>query len=381
MKRNFFLLVALFSLILSILGCSLLGGGDEDENGGTDTGSTEPTQVVIDQPEPTETPEFEEGIIDLDSIWGTEDIKSYRGGFTMSFDGTAEGEMVNGSINMSIEYTTNPPAQHITMNLEGYDIDPELAGFNSFEFYVMEDTTYLNMGGEMGWTAFPNDPEESVADEFMFYQEFVDLPEKAKRKLLPENVNGVNSWHYVIDAEDLPEEIANYDEVTADAWIAVDGGYLVKMDLTMKGTFTSEDLGDQPIDEGTINIVFNMRDVNGNFTIELPPEATSAEPFSFDDEMFEVGEWTREDVPLPEDAEIDFAMEGMVYAFTNLSYDETLEFMNTQLVANGWVVEGEPMESEAIYWIDYVKDGETLGLIIEPADDGTDRISIMVTIE
>jgi hypothetical protein len=381
MKRNFFILVALFSLILSTLGCSLLGGGDDDENGGADTGSTEPTQVVADQPEPTETPEFEEGIIDLDSIWNTEDIKSYRGDFTMTFDGTSEGETVNGAINMSIAYTSEPPAQHITMSLEGYDIDPELAGFSNFEFYIMEDTAYLSMGGEEGWLAFPNDPEESISDEFMSYQDFVDLPEKAKRKLLPENVNGVMSWHYVIDEADLQEELGAYDEISADVWIAVDGGYLVKMDLTMSGSFASEDLGDQPIDEGTMNIVFNMRNVNEDFTIELPPEAAAAEPFSFDEDMFDMGEWTREDVPLPDDAEIDFAMEGMVSAYTSLTFDEAVEFMLTQLEANGWVAEEEPWESENSYWADFVKDGETLSLMIDPAYDETDRISIMVTIE
>lgn len=381
MKRNFFILVALFSLVLSTLACSLLSGGDDDENGGTGEDSTQPTQAVVDQPEPTETPEFEEAIIDLDSIWNTEEIKSYRGDFTMTFDGTKGVETVKGNITMSIEQTSNPPAQHMTMSLEGYDIDPELAGFDSLEIYIMEDMAYMYMGSEMGWMAFPNDPEESISDDFMFFKEFDDLPEKAKRKLLPENVNGVMSWHYVIDAEDLPEEISNYDEVSADAWIAVDGGYMVKMDITMSGSFTSEDLGAQPIDEGTMSIVFNMRDVNEDFTIELPPDAAEAEPFSFDEDMFEMGEWSREDVPLPEDSEIDFAMEGMVYAYTNLSYDEALEFMVSQLEVNGWVVEDEPMESEGMYWSDFVKDGETLSLIIEPADDGSDRTGIMITIQ
>jgi len=101
MRRHFFLLVALFSLVLASLSCSLLGGGDEDQD--TDTGSTEPTQVVLDQPAATETPEFEEGTIDLDSIWNTMDIKSYRGDFTMTFDGTSDGEKVNGSATIARE--------------------------------------------------------------------------------------------------------------------------------------------------------------------------------------------------------------------------------------------------------------------------------------
>jgi hypothetical protein len=245
----------------------------------------------------------------------------------------------------------------------------------------MGDTAYLSLGDETGWLALPNDSEDSITDEFMSYQDFVDLPEKAKRKLLPENVNGVMAWHYVIDKDDLEEELGTYDDMSADVWIAVDGGYMVKMDITMSGSFNTEDLSDQPIDEGTMSIVFNMHDVNGDFTIDLPPEAVEAESFTFDDDMFGGGEWTREDAPLPDDAEVDFAMEGMVSAYTNLSFEDALAFMLTQLEANGWVIEGEPWESEDSYWADFVKEAETLSLMIDPAYDDTDRISIMITIE
>jgi hypothetical protein len=381
MKRNFFLLVALCSLVLSSLACSsLFGGGDEEEPSPVPS-PAQATEVVIQQPTATATPEFEEGSIDLDSIWNTMDINSYRGGFTMTFDGTSAGEAVNGSVSMTIEYTSEPPAQHMTISLQGYDISPELTGFDSIEFYVMEDMSYMYMGEEMGWLAFPYEATESISDEFMSYQNFVDLPEKAKRKLLPENVNGVNAWHYVIDKEDLEEEIGTYDEMSADAWIAVDGGYLVKMDVTMSGSFASEDFGFQPMDEGTINIIFNMNDVNGNFTIELPPEALEVESFDLDGDLLGGGEWTREDVPLPDDAEIDFAAEGMVSLYTNLSYDEALEFMLTQLEANGWALKEEPWETEDSYFGDFLNEDETLTLMIDPAYDETDRISIMITIE
>lgn len=378
MRRNFFLLVAIFSLIFSTLACSSFLGGDDKD---TATESPGATEEVVDQPDATETPEFEEGTIDLDSIWDTMDIQSYRGDFTMTFDGTKDGENINGSITMTIEHTSQPPAQHLFMTIEGYEIDPELEGFDTFEFYVMEDMAYMNMGMGVGWMAFPNDPEDSISDEFMIYEDFVDLPEKANRKLLPENVNGVMAWHYVIDEDDLTDEFGEYDEVSADVWIAVDGGYLIKMDFTMSGSFTTDELGDQPIDEGTMSMVFNMLDVNSDFTIELPPDAAAAEPFTLDDDLFGDGEWTREDVPLPDDAEIDFAMEGMVTAYTNLSYEEALDFMLTQLEANGWTIEGEPWETEDSYWGQFVKEGETLDLSIDPAFDGTERFSIMITID
>jgi hypothetical protein len=245
----------------------------------------------------------------------------------------------------------------------------------------MGDTAYMNLGMEDGWISFPNDPTDSVTDEFISYQDFVDLPDKAKRELLPENVNGVMAWHYVIDEDDLEEEFGTYDDMAADLWIAVDGGYMVKMEVSMTGTFNTDEISDQIIDEGTMTIVFNMRDVNEDLTIELPEEAAAATDFGFGEGLFGGGEWDREDAPLPDDAEVEFAMEGMVSAYTTLEFKDALEFMLTQLEANGWATEGEPLESENSYWGDFVKEGETLNLMVDPAFDETDRISIMITID
>lgn len=377
MKRNTILLVVILSLILSSFACSLFGGGDEDDG---DTGTT-PTEVTSGGQTPTEASEFEEATIDQESIWNMMDIQSYRGDFLMTFDGTYNDEPINGSMSMEIEFTKEPPAQAISMNIEGYEIDPALGGMSDIQFYIMGDTAYMNLGMEDGWISFPNDPEDSMSDQFISFQDFVDLPDKAKRKLLPENVNGVMAWHYVVDEDDLEDEFGTYDEMSADLWIAVDGGYMVKMDVSMTGTFNADEFGDQIIDEGTMTIVFNIRDVNEDFTIELPEEAASATDFGLGDGLFGGGEWDREDAPLPDDAEIDFAMEGMVSAYTNLGYDDALEFMLTQLEANGWVLSGEPWEYEDSYMGDFIKDGETLNLMIDPAYDDTDRISIMMTID
>ena len=377
MKRNAILLVVILSLILSSFACSLFGGKDDD-NG--DTGTVPTEQTSGDQPAP-DASEFEEATIDKESIWNTLDIQSYRGEFIMTFDGTSEGEMINGSMTMEIEFTSEPPAQHMSMTIDGYDIGPELEGFSEIEFYIVADTAYMNLGMEDGWISFPNDSTDSLSDDFISYQDFVDLPDKAKRKLLPEKVNGVMAWHYVVDEDDLEEEFGRYDEMAADLWIAVDGGYMVKMEVTMSGNFNTEEIGEQIIDDGSMTVVFNMRDVNENFTIELPDEAASATDFSLDGDMFGGGEWTREDVPLPVDAEVDLAMEGMVSATTKLAFADALEFMLAQLEANGWVVEGDPWESEDSYWGDFAKDGETLNLMIDPAYDDTDRVSIMITIE
>jgi hypothetical protein len=375
MRRKYFILFAVLALVLSGLACNLLGGGD-DEGEPISTEQPEAGETT----EPTALPEFEEAVIDKSTIWDMVDIKSYRGDFTMTFNGISGGEDVSGSMVMHIDYTSDPPAQYLNMKIEGFELDPDLAGMPEFEFYIMGDKAYMNLGDELGWMSFTNDPDESISDSFMSYQDFVDLPDEAKRKPLPESVNGVMAWHYVIDENDFPEDLAEYEMISADAWIAVDGGYLVKMDVTMSGTFDPEEFGDQLIDEGTMHIVFDMLDVNADFTIELPDEAAAAEDFSLDD-TFGDEEWTRQDVPLPDDAVIEFAFEGMVQFTTYLSYEESLDFMLTQLEANGWTMDGEPTEIETSYFGYFLKEGETLTLMLDYLEDDGVQTSVMITIE
>jgi hypothetical protein len=391
MKRNFLLLMAIISLAFASLACSVFGG--DDAGNGKELESPQATQSDNDRPpeatqpnsdQPpgaTEASEFEEASIDASSIWVFRDIQSYRGDFTWSFDGTSGSDPANGSITMTVEFTSAPPAQHTIINLDGYDLDLEYGDLSSIEFYTMEDTTYLNFGMGDGWISIPNDLDDSFSEGIISYEDFVDLPERSRRKLLPENVNGVTAWHYVLDEGDFLEGFTTYDEVSGDVWIAVDGGYIVKIDISMTGTFAPDIIHHQPIDQGTMKISFNLRGVNENFTIKLPQEADSANDSPLPDEPGGDGGWARQDVPLPDDAEINNASEDNVTAQTQLSFEETVEFFQTQLQANGWVAEWENYGVTEIYNGGFVKGAESLTLNLIPSRIAVNRISITITID
>jgi hypothetical protein len=391
MKRNFLLLLAILSLAFASFACSVFGGDDADN--GMEMESPQATQPESDRspeesqpdsaqpPEATEVPEFEEGNIDVSSLWEMEDIQGYRGDFAVNFDGTSGPDAANGSITMYIEFTSTPPAQHTIVNLDGFDLDLEYGDLPSIEFYTMEGTTHVNLGVGGGWISFPNDLNNPFSEGLISYEDFVDLPERANRKLLPESVNGVTAWHYVLDEDDFLEEFTTYDEVSGDVWIAVEGGYMVKMDVIMTGTFAPDIIRYQPIDQGTMEIRFDLRDVNGNFTIKLPQEAASDMDSPLPDEPVSDGAWARQDVPLPEDAEINNTSEDNVTAYTKLSFEEAVEFFQTQLPANGWVTDWENYGATEIYNGGFVKGGENLTLNLVPYRIGIDRIGITITID
>jgi hypothetical protein len=409
MKRKFFLSLAVLSLAFASFGCSMFGGDGADK--GTDvesppvsqSNSGQASQVtkpesdqppVVTQPESDQSSdpdEFEEGVIDPLSLWDMGDIQSYRGDFTMMFDGTSELGQVNGSIIMHIESTYDPPRHHTTMKMDGYDLDLGWADFSSFEFYIVEDTMYFNYGNGGDWIPLPSDLEDLFSEEFVSPENFIDFPEKAMRRWQPEDVNGVKAWHYVLDEGYFSEKYNQYDDVTGDIWIAVDGGYVVKVDVSLTGTFSPNKFGDQPIDQGTIRYSYSLRDVNANFAIQLPGETASVEN-SPPSENTPVPEDTpssdgqdedvilvREDIPLPPDAKINNASGSNITATTQLSFEDAVEFFQTQLPAYGWTLQWENHGS-GIYNGGFVKGGESLTLNLLPDRIHTGRISITITI-
>jgi hypothetical protein len=118
-----------------------------------------------------------------------------------------------------------------------------------------------------------------------------------------------------------------------------------------------------------MHIVFNLLSINEDFTIEVPEEALAADDFGLGGDLLGDQEWTREDIPLPDDAEIDFVMEGTVFFFTNLTVQETADFMLEQLEVNGWVPTGEPFSTDDSFIGDFSKADESLTLMINPNTD------------
>jgi hypothetical protein len=130
-----------------------------------------------------------------------------------------------------------------------------------------------------------------------------------------------------------------------------------------------------------MSIVFNLLSINEGFTIELPEEALAAGDFGLGDDFLGDQEWTREDVPMPEDAEIDLVLDGSVFFYTNLTVVETSDFMTEQLEANGWVQAGEAFSTDDSYIGDFTKETETLTLMINPDVGGEWLTSVYLAVE
>jgi len=118
-------------------------------------------------------------------------------------------------------------------------------------------------------------------------------------------------------------------------------------------------------DNATIHTTYNMTDINADFSIDLPEEAAAAEVtdlfggFDFD------SKWTREDVPFPEGAEVEYSFSDTIALQTPSSVQEVKAFILPQMQAYGWVLEMEFMNSDEYYLGDYTKSEDFLTLSIE----------------
>jgi hypothetical protein len=304
--------------------------------------------------------------LDLSRLWEPLNLHSYRAEYQMEawFDDDA-GD-TNLSMTMTFEVTANPPAQHIISTYEGKMLPEELSTMET-EMYILEGIVYTKSNLFEGWVAYESELADLTSDILLNPQDYVILPEKAERKVAPETINGISSWHYTFDEDDIKNPIVEYEEVRTETWIAVEGGYIVKLESFVKGADLSKDLDENSLlglaENSHIHTTYEMRDINSDFTIVLPPEAAEAE-ISDLFSMFDT-EWTRDDVLFPEEAQIEYSFENTISLHTSWSVQQTKDYMLTQLQINGWVLQMEHLNSQDNYLSDFKKDDDVLSLSID----------------
>jgi len=320
--------------------------------------------------------------LDLSKVWAPSNLQSYRAEYQMEVWLGDDSEESDLSTTMTIEVTYNPPAQHITIIHEGEMLSEELPVVDT-EMYIFGGIAYLKSSLLEEWTAFEGEMADLMSDTLLNPQDYVVLPEKAERNALPEIINGISSWHYTFDENDIENPMIEYEEVSTEAWIAVEGGFIVKLESFVKGAKFSEDLDGNSFaglfENSRIHTTYEMKDINVDFTIILPPEAAEAE---ISDLFSEIGtEWTREDVPFPAEAEIEYSFEDSISLQTPNTVQQTKDFMLPQLQANGWVPEMEYMNSDEHYMGDYIKDKDYLTLLIDKDILNPDSTKIQVIVK
>ncbi len=344
----------------------------------TDVPTEQPTDVPTEEPTeeptqaPTEAPEPEptEQELDFPDLGAMDDLSSYRSLMTMTVTGIQGEEEVEQSIEMLLEQTTDPPAMH--MAISGLQTGPE-EGFDALQMYVVEDTAYIELAGT--WMSLPaEEAEDMTADIFTpdtIMEDTCGWERQADTEVL-----GVPVQHWTVDQESLErcateemlEEMGDITRFDAELYLAIDGGYLVQMDILYEGEGLGIDLGvesEEKIEEASLELHWQFTDVNEPFTIEVPEDARASGALP-------------DDIPLPEEAGTVSSAFGILTFSTTLSGQEVYDFYVAEMPSNGWTEESaEPFGD--MYMMEYSKDGRSASFIVT-TDADTGETSVLITV-
>jgi hypothetical protein len=346
----------------------------------TDAPASEPTQAPepttpptdTPLPEPTEPPAVEEeDVFDSSSLSSTTDLSSYRSTMRITMVTDNNGQEEQQTLEFSVEYTSEPKAQHISMTgaaLASLDDESEQG---TIEMYLIEDTMYMLMGDQ--WMSLPATEEDLDTDAMITPDSLLD-DLCGWKKEGREEIDGVDVQHWSFTKEDydkcaLTAGLLGIGELTdagGDLYVAEDDNYVALMDLFYEGE--NLDLGLGQADEGVtahrMEIHYEMSDVNEPFTIEAPAEALESSALP-------------EDIPVPDGTTGVNNMFGMINYTSDMSPDELYQFYQDEMPSNGWTEESA--EAMAGLWmLEYSKDGKTASIMISEDDSG--EASVLITV-
>ena len=329
--------------------------------------------------------ETEEAALDIgnvDSALAT--LDSYRSKFIMSFEGVdSAGAPSNGNVEVLSEHVKEPPAMHISMKTEGATTGEE-NGSVTMETYVVDGMNYTYMD-ELGWISSPATADDAFSQGFFSTDDMLkDMPKSAKRSLLPQDVNGISTWHYTFDENDIKKDMTDMaiEYAKGEVWVARDGGYPVKMFIEIKGKDIAGADDSSFMANGVMKMDYELLEVNGDIDISPPAEALSGNNFGGGGNNSAAGETNNAaaDLPMLDDAEVQLSMEGMLNYFTAASIQDAAAFYKDKLPAAGWNFDASAEFTTVDgAMLSFTKDNMELNLIIGKEDDGKTNVTLMTS--
>ena len=324
--------------------------------------------------EPGETEATEEA-----PLSGLQKLDSFRSEMSLSWNGTKAFEeedgkkvdkQVEGFFNLKFAFVRQPPAYEMHMEGVGLEgIDPEKV--TKISFVQVGDTTWIYQSETDSWMQVP--AGETSSADFMEMTPATLLPGldanlREKGGASEQTINEVKCYNYAFTEKEIPqaEGLGKINRASGEMCLAVEGDYIVN--FSMSADVASSDEENPMFDKGSVNMAYKVFDVNQPIVIEAPAEALAQQG-------------AREDIPMTEDAKIDFSMPGMVSYKTALSLEEAAKFYETEMSKQGWkLAEDGKTTLEDMVSLTFTKGKDRAYVMISKDQEGKGT-SVMVTIQ
>jgi hypothetical protein len=333
-------------------------------------------QPVATEPAPTSEPAppadnsadqgGEEALDLVGSISGLANLNSYRAVFRFDWTGTKDDQPVQGYMQMNSAFVRQPPAQELHFEGQGLDSSAD-QGLGKVSFIQVGDKAWFYESNSDSWMQVPAGSMNFAEGLFFKPEDLLsdyDIA-KAQRSSSPQQVNGVQAYKYTFDENDfdLPSLAAGEVVQRADGevYVAVDGGYVVKLTIDADLSYTDSS---EMFQQGNVKMTFDISDINQPITIEPPAEA-------------EAQTAGRDDIPMLDDANVDFSSGEFISYQTGSSVKDAAQFYEGGMPENGWTADESNMTLDDSAILNYNKDGETANVIVSSDDNGT---CVLITI-
>jgi hypothetical protein len=263
---------------------------------------------------------------------------------------TKEGQKETGSWDMKEELVREPGARHVTWAGTGTGNEE-----GTFELIQIGKDTYV-YGGEQ-WIAMAASEESFFGqDEYMSDPFGAISGERGKLVKRGETVNGVSCDHYAFDEKSLGSGfgMATVSKAKGDSWVSTEFKVVVKYTVHYEGSGVALSGSDG---EGTMDIAFDLTDINKPISIQPPAGVKPAMP---------------DDIPVVEGATDVTAMSGVVSFTTTQTVEQVMAYYAAQMPLKGWT-KGESPTSEMM---SFTKDKRTAQLMVSEQDGKTNVVII-----
>ncbi|PWH13613.1 MAG: hypothetical protein DDG58_13750 [Ardenticatenia bacterium] len=331
-------------------------------------------------PQPTEeTGEAEEPEVTEEALpSGLEKLDSFRGEMMLSWSGTKAVEdeagkkvdkQVEGFFNLKFAFVRQPPAYEMHMESRGLE-GPESDKLSKISYVQVGDTAWVYQNDTDSWMQMP--AGEMVSDSFLQMTPAnlfpgLDTTLQEKGGAAEQTVNQIKCYNYAFSEKDIPTsvELGQISRASGEVCLAAEGGYIVNFSLS--ADVASPDEENPVFDKASVKMSYKVFDVNQPIVIEPPAEALAQSG-------------AREDIPMTEDAKIEFSMPGMVSYTTALSIDAVTKFYETEMPKQGWkLAEDGKIQVEDWVALTFTKGKDEASVMISKEEGkGT---SVMVTIQ
>ncbi len=320
-----------------------------------------PSSSTVEPPTPEPTVELECPPIDFSTAAELQDsLESYRAIYDVQM--IDETGVVVNQFSMSIARVKSEEAMEATM-LGGEETNQDDS--QGFIMILIGDYLYLRVPDE-DWTVV----QGLVAQEMFESQTQVLDPTLVERLdeatcfQTEEMVNEISAYHYRYDnvdvaglptLDDFPSD-AEVSEAAVEAWVAVEGEFLVRYTLNIAVDYNSRLM--------TLSIDYRLSDINTPIEITAP-EGVMEQTFP-------------DDIPLLDDAVVMMESPEVMTYVTAREPDAVLDFYRDEMDKAGWL--NDPANTgtqQGVKFIGYLRENTqvTIGVIVQ---EGQTTVTIIV---